>query len=344
MSIKYYIYKLVCDDVQDFLYINFTKNYSQKKRYYKDNSYLTYKIHKNELLYKTIRENGGWENWRFIIIDQVECTKYQINSICEKYRQHEKANLEKTKTRNINIDSTLNKLKSDILLIEDHKIQEKTIKYNKENNIIDKNNLVKQLQNQNNIIQDSNYIPKQDKIYENYKQCEKTNLEENKTNQTTNICDTKDDFIVNKDKSLPPTRESHKISKTTTKCNENDIIICKKDLDIQLKPQNNTKEILIDNDNIIQNTNNITNQQQLYENNTKDYVVNNEDKIQKMQQKDNILTSALSKYHKELSKELLQLKMINIKNKKDNKSLKTSKKDIKSNTLKNRDYLNIKKS
>ena len=81
MSIKYYIYKLVCDNVRDFLYINFTKNPTQKKRYYKDNTYLTYKVHKNEVLYQTIHENGGWDNWRFIIIDEVTCTKYQITPI-----------------------------------------------------------------------------------------------------------------------------------------------------------------------------------------------------------------------------------------------------------------------
>ena len=89
MSIKYYIYKLVCDNVRDFFYINFTKNPVQKKRYYKDNTYLTYKIHKNEMLYQTIRENGGWGNWRFIVIDEVTCTKYQIHNICENYRKKE---------------------------------------------------------------------------------------------------------------------------------------------------------------------------------------------------------------------------------------------------------------
>ena len=100
MNIKYYIYKLVCDNVKGFVYLNFTKNPTQKKRYYKDNTYLTYKVHKNEILYKTIRENGGWDNWRFIVIDEVNCTKYQIHNICDDYRKKEvsykKENLEKS--------------------------------------------------------------------------------------------------------------------------------------------------------------------------------------------------------------------------------------------------------
>ena len=40
-------------------------------------------------MYQTIHENGGWDNWRFIIIDEVTCTKYQIHNICENYRKKE---------------------------------------------------------------------------------------------------------------------------------------------------------------------------------------------------------------------------------------------------------------
>ena len=40
-------------------------------------------------MYQTIHENGGWNNWRFIIIDEVTCTKYQIHNICENYRKKE---------------------------------------------------------------------------------------------------------------------------------------------------------------------------------------------------------------------------------------------------------------
>jgi hypothetical protein len=135
MKNTYYIYKLVCDNAIDFLYINFTKNPAQKKRYYKDNSYLIYKVHKNELLYQTIRENGGWDNWRFIVINQVNCTKYEIHSICESYRKQElnykNNNLENSEQSFRLIRDYSSNITADISNIDIKEIQENTRKYKK---------------------------------------------------------------------------------------------------------------------------------------------------------------------------------------------------------------------
>ena len=155
MDTKYYIYKLACDDVCNFLYINYTKNPTQKKRYYKDNTFLTYKLHKNESLYKTIRENGGWENWRFIIIDEVTCNKYQIHNVCEQYRKIELNSLDKFKRdildcENINsgrLNQHTNRLVKNIksINIESPNLLENTKIYNK----IQKNTMNSEFQNKN---------------------------------------------------------------------------------------------------------------------------------------------------------------------------------------------------
>jgi hypothetical protein len=67
---SYYIYKICCDDLPDFVYVGSTKAFRQRKREHKiKNVIMIIKII-NRKLYTTIRENGGWDNWRMVIIDE----------------------------------------------------------------------------------------------------------------------------------------------------------------------------------------------------------------------------------------------------------------------------------
>jgi hypothetical protein len=63
---SYCIYKIVCDDLPEYIYVGSTKVFRQRK--------LQHKINCNNgnttKLYTTIRENGGWDNWRMVIIEE----------------------------------------------------------------------------------------------------------------------------------------------------------------------------------------------------------------------------------------------------------------------------------
>jgi len=97
---KYVIYKIVCDDVPEFVYIGSTTNFTQRKKCHKStcnniNNKRTY----NLKLYSTIRENGGWDNWRIVIINECEegITKTQAHIIEEEFRVKLNANLNSIK-------------------------------------------------------------------------------------------------------------------------------------------------------------------------------------------------------------------------------------------------------
>jgi hypothetical protein len=63
---SYCIYKIVCDDLPEYIYVGSTKAFRQRKLQHKSkcNNGDTQK------LYTTIRENGGWDNWRMVIIEE----------------------------------------------------------------------------------------------------------------------------------------------------------------------------------------------------------------------------------------------------------------------------------
>jgi hypothetical protein len=80
---SYYIYKICCDDLPDFVYVGSTKAFRQRKREHKsrinnDNN--------NLKLYTTIRENGGWDNWRMVIIE--ECGEISFTQARIKEEEH----------------------------------------------------------------------------------------------------------------------------------------------------------------------------------------------------------------------------------------------------------------
>ena len=92
----YYIYKIYCsdDNITD-TYIGSTKNISTRKYQHKcccNNTTNSKKY--NMKVYQIIRANGGWDNWNFVIIEELkECSKIQAHIREEYHRQEVKANM-----------------------------------------------------------------------------------------------------------------------------------------------------------------------------------------------------------------------------------------------------------
>ena len=84
---KYYIYKICCEDLPDFVYVGSTGAFANRKYEHKSRCNNENDKKYNLKLYKTIRANGGWDKWQMICIAQVECeTKTQAVIIEERYR------------------------------------------------------------------------------------------------------------------------------------------------------------------------------------------------------------------------------------------------------------------
>ena len=89
---NYIFYKIYCHD-NDYIYVGSTCNFNNRKRQHKQNTNLDNKKN-NFKVYKTIRENGGWENWKMIQIGTREqITKRQAEQIEEEYILQLKAEL-----------------------------------------------------------------------------------------------------------------------------------------------------------------------------------------------------------------------------------------------------------
>ena len=93
-SKNYIIYKIVCDDLPDFIYVGSTGNFNDRKRRHKNYCNNEHNKEYNKKLYITIRENGGLENWRMIQIHQApNITKREAEAFEEEYRVELNANL-----------------------------------------------------------------------------------------------------------------------------------------------------------------------------------------------------------------------------------------------------------
>jgi hypothetical protein len=76
---SYYIYKICCDDLPDFVYVGSTKAFRQRKNQHKSSCNNDNSERHNLKLYQTIRENGGWDNWRMALIE--ECGKMSLTQV-----------------------------------------------------------------------------------------------------------------------------------------------------------------------------------------------------------------------------------------------------------------------
>ena len=87
----YVIYKICCDDCDD-IYVGSSKEFRRRKNYHKrqcnDNT--------KRKIYEIIRSNGGWDNWRMVIIEECDetiQTKVQAEMREEEYRVKLKATM-----------------------------------------------------------------------------------------------------------------------------------------------------------------------------------------------------------------------------------------------------------
>lgn len=80
------IYKLCCKDplITD-IYVGHTKNFKQRKNTHKHYCYNENDIKYNQYVYKFIRDNGGWDNWSMIQIEERNCKDKREAESTEQY-------------------------------------------------------------------------------------------------------------------------------------------------------------------------------------------------------------------------------------------------------------------
>ena len=87
------IYKWVCDDC-DEVYIGSTTNFTERKAKHKFNCTNEKTKNHNLKIYQTMRENGGFGNWRMIQVEAYPCqSKRELEAKEEEIRKEFKAKL-----------------------------------------------------------------------------------------------------------------------------------------------------------------------------------------------------------------------------------------------------------
>ena len=90
----YIIYKIVCLSNNDLVYVGSTANFYVRRRHHKSNCTNTLSENYYQKKYIAIRENGGWENWNMLIIDELkQITLIESKQIEEAWRIKLQANL-----------------------------------------------------------------------------------------------------------------------------------------------------------------------------------------------------------------------------------------------------------
>ena len=86
---NYTFYKIVClDNSVDLSYVGSTADFNKRKSDHKQNCNVEKRPAHNYKVYKTIRENGGWSNFKIIeIAKQDQLTLRQAEFIEEQYRK-----------------------------------------------------------------------------------------------------------------------------------------------------------------------------------------------------------------------------------------------------------------
>ena len=85
---KTVIYKIINYDLPEYIYIGHTTNFTKRKQHHKEATYSTAKSNNqyDRKLYKTIRDNGVWGDWKMIIIKDFPCeTKREAETEEQKY-------------------------------------------------------------------------------------------------------------------------------------------------------------------------------------------------------------------------------------------------------------------
>ena len=80
------IYKIVCKDgsITD-CYVGSTTNHSKRKSQHKSACNNEKDKRYNLPVYRFIRDNGGWDNWEFVLLEDYPCNKKKQLNIRERY-------------------------------------------------------------------------------------------------------------------------------------------------------------------------------------------------------------------------------------------------------------------
>ena len=78
------IYKLCCDGVEKF-YVGSSENFNERKRTHKSNCNNPNSKNYNLNVFQYIRENGGYDNWNFEILEEKEFENKKALKIREQY-------------------------------------------------------------------------------------------------------------------------------------------------------------------------------------------------------------------------------------------------------------------
>ena len=71
---KTIMYKIVCNDLKiNDCYVGHTTNWIKRKSSHKERCKCSNNKNYNLKVYKIIRENGGWDNWTMIMIEEYNC-------------------------------------------------------------------------------------------------------------------------------------------------------------------------------------------------------------------------------------------------------------------------------
>ena len=133
---SYYIYKICCDDCPDFVYVGSTKAFRERKKVHKSRVNNENSKSYNQKLYNTIRENGGWDNWRMVILEdlgEVSFTEARIKEEEHRVKLHANLNSHRCHTTEEEYKERHRKQAREYKKNNEEHVKEKTKEY-RENN------------------------------------------------------------------------------------------------------------------------------------------------------------------------------------------------------------------
>lgn len=94
-----FIYKIVCNDENiKSCYVGATTGFNSRKNSHKMTCHNENAPNHNIKLYKFIRENGGWNNWKMVLIEEVCCeNKLELSKKEREYMESLEADLNTNK-------------------------------------------------------------------------------------------------------------------------------------------------------------------------------------------------------------------------------------------------------
>jgi hypothetical protein len=129
---KTIMYKLCCNDLNiTDIYIGHTTNFTKRKNQHKSYCNNEHKKEYNFKIYNFIRENGGWNNWSMIMIENYLCNseleaKKKERELIENLKPTLNSNIP-TRTKKERYENNINNLKD-----REKKYQKKAYENNKE--------------------------------------------------------------------------------------------------------------------------------------------------------------------------------------------------------------------